>query len=154
MTDVPFGRGGSPLQNLIVRQVRETKVTALQCVEELDAGAVYLKVPFTLEGSAQEIFERLSVVIEQMIVRIVQERPQPVPQIGEVTTFKRRRPEQSDLAECHTITELYDHIRMLDAEGYPHAFLKTPLFTIEFTRAVLQDGTVTAQAVFKPTGEV
>jgi methionyl-tRNA formyltransferase len=41
MTDVPFGRGGSPLQNLISRGIYETKLSALRCVEEMDAGPVY-----------------------------------------------------------------------------------------------------------------
>ena len=38
MTDVPFGRGGSPLQNLIARGHAETKLSALRMVSELDAG--------------------------------------------------------------------------------------------------------------------
>src|SRR5262245_52018328 len=42
MTDVPFGRGGSPLQNLIVRGITKTRLTALRCVEEMDAGPVYI----------------------------------------------------------------------------------------------------------------
>src|ERR1700733_9644610 len=40
-TDVPFGRGGSPLQNLIARGHRETKLSALRMVAEVDAGPVY-----------------------------------------------------------------------------------------------------------------
>src|SRR5262249_17488018 len=43
MTDVPYGRGGSPLQNLIVRGHKATMISALACAEEIDAGAVYLK---------------------------------------------------------------------------------------------------------------
>ena len=43
MTDVPYGRGGSPLQKLIARGHRETKLTALRMVGELDAGPVYYK---------------------------------------------------------------------------------------------------------------
>ena len=35
----------------------------------------------------------------------------------------------------------YDHIRMLDAEGYPYAFLETPTLRFEFTDAQLcEDG--------------
>lgn len=30
MTDLPFGRGGSPLQNLVVRGINETQLTALR----------------------------------------------------------------------------------------------------------------------------
>ena len=60
MTDVPFGRGGSPLQNLIVRGYRRTKLTALRMVEAFDAGPVYLKADLSLAGSAEEIYLRAS----------------------------------------------------------------------------------------------
>lgn len=50
MTDLPFGRGGSPLQNLIARGIYETKITALRCVEELDAGPVVADVRISLAG--------------------------------------------------------------------------------------------------------
>lgn len=43
MTDLPYGRGGSPLQNLIVREHEVTKISALKVVQELDAGPIYLK---------------------------------------------------------------------------------------------------------------
>ena len=43
MTDLPYGRGGSPLQNLIINGHKETMMSALRCVQELDAGPIYLK---------------------------------------------------------------------------------------------------------------
>ena len=43
MTDLPYGRGGSPLQNLIIRGHKTTKITALKMIQELDTGDVYLK---------------------------------------------------------------------------------------------------------------
>ena len=43
MTDLPFGRGGSPLQNLIERGIKQTKISAIKCVKELDGGDIYLK---------------------------------------------------------------------------------------------------------------
>ena len=42
MTDLPFGRGGSPLQNLIVRGYKETMLSAIKCVGEVDAGPIYI----------------------------------------------------------------------------------------------------------------
>ena len=42
MSDLPRGRGGSPLQNLILRGAKETKITAFRCTEKLDMGPVYL----------------------------------------------------------------------------------------------------------------
>jgi len=80
MTDVPFGRGGSPLQNLIVRGIRDTKLTALRCVAEMDAGAVYMKRPLSLEGTAEEILRRASVLTGEMIKAILHSPPVPTPQ--------------------------------------------------------------------------
>ena len=144
MTDVPFGRGGSPLQNLISRGIYETKISALRCVKELDAGPVYLKRPLSLYGSAVEIYLRASEIIEEMICQIIQEQPVPVEQKGEITCFSRRKPEQSDIAELTSLKQVFDYIRMLDANGYPRAFLETEHFRFEFERAALKGGQVIA----------
>ena len=58
MTDLPFGRGGSPLQNLIVRGIKTTKISAIKVVDGLDAGPIYLKENLELYGTAQEIYDQ------------------------------------------------------------------------------------------------
>jgi methionyl-tRNA formyltransferase len=151
MTDVPFGRGGSPLQNLIARGHRETRLTALRMVHEFDAGPVYLKEPLTLEGSAEEIYLRATALAVRMVQRMVREQPVPAAQQGEVVTFKRRKPEESAIAAPESLTALYDFIRMLDADGYPHAFLDHSGFRFEFTRAALYDGRIVADVKITAT---
>ncbi len=135
MTDLPYGRGGSPLQNLIVKGHNDTMISAIKCVNEIDAGPVYLKKPLSLYGSAEEIFVRANQVIEKMIIEILQTNPQPVVQKGKVTRFKRRNPEDGDISGTQSISEIYDYIRMLDAEGYPPAFLRFGNYKLEFSRA-------------------
>ena len=148
MTDVPYGRGGSPLQNLVLRGHSETTLTALRMTEELDAGPVYMKKPLSLAGSAQEIYERASSLAFDMIREIVEKEPVPVPQAGEVTSFPRRTPEESELPRKGSPKELYDFIRMLDADTYPHAFLAWGDAFLQFTEAELRDGTLTAKVTF------
>ncbi len=135
MTDLPYGRGGSPLQNLISRKVYETQVTALRCIEELDAGPVYLKKPLSLFGAAEEIYLRAGELVEDMIVEMMSKHPEPAPQIGEATVFARRKPSEGNLATAESLSEVFDLIRMLDADGYPNAFLNIGPFKLEFTRA-------------------
>jgi methionyl-tRNA formyltransferase len=145
MTDVPYGRGGSPLQNLIVRGHRTTKLTALRMTNEFDAGPVYLKRDLSLEGSsAEEIYIRASYLSAKMMRVIVEDNIEPVPQIGEPTNFKRRKPHQSEIPELDSLQELHDFIRMLDADGYPKAFIDYNGFRYQFNRAVLYDGRVVA----------
>lgn len=145
MTDLPFGRGGSPLQNLIARKVYDTKVSALRVVAELDAGPVYLKRPLSLHGNAEEIYLRASESIEEMIAEIIDTSPTPVPQSGEATVFKRRTPKDGDIMAGKSLREVYDIIRMLDATGYPPAFLETDQLKLEFSRAALKSGCVVAE---------
>ena len=135
MTDLPFGRGGSPLKNLIFRVYKETKLSSLRCVSELDAGPVYLKEPLSLLGSAEEIYMRANRLVEKMILQIIRERPEPQIQQGTITTFKRRNPEQGDWSVAVSLDEVFDKIRMLDAEGYPPAFVRVGPYKLEFTRA-------------------
>jgi methionyl-tRNA formyltransferase len=145
MTDVPYGRGGSPLQNLIVHGHTKTRVSALRMVAELDAGPVYLKRPLDLSGRAQEIFERLSALVFDMIEEIVGNNPEPVPQTDEPVVFNRRTPAQSVLPAEGDLKKVYDHIRMLDAETYPRAFLENGDYRLEFSHARLcEDGALWA----------
>ena len=153
MTDLPFGRGGSPLQNLITRGIYETKITALRCSEELDAGDIYLKKPLSLYGSAEEIFVRASEIIKGMIAEIIENQYTPIPQEGEPEIFKRRKPQQSDLQSSTSLQEIFDHIRMLDAEGYPHAFIQVGSLRFDFTRASLKTDSVLADVKITIIGE-
>lgn len=140
MTDLPYGRGGSPLQNLILRGHRETQMSALRCVAELDAGPIYFKRPLSLEGAASEIFQRGAELIESMIETLVREQPEPQAQQGEVTAFRRRTLAESDLASASlgNLNDFFDFIRMLDAEGYPRAFLELHGHKLELSRVQLE----------------
>jgi methionyl-tRNA formyltransferase len=144
MTDLPFGRGGSPLQNLIARGIYETKISAIKCVDELDAGPVYMKVPFYLYGNAEEIYMRAADTICNMIECIINTNPIPIPQTGEIVYFKRRKPSEGNLIHITDIRKAFDYIRMLDADGYPKAFIETEFLRFEFERAVLRSDHVHA----------
>ncbi len=150
MTDVPYGRGGSPLQNLILRGHRQTRLTALRMTDEMDAGPVYLKRRLDLRGSAQDILVRASELAATMIKTMITRQPTPRAQRGRVTVFHRRRPADSALPENAPAGELYDFIRMLDAEGYPPAFLERGDVRLEFTQARLHRGQLTASVRIVP----
>lgn len=149
MTDLPYGRGGSPLQNLIARGIKETKICALRCVAELDAGPVYLRRSLSLQGSAQDIYIAANAIIEDMIVEIIQHRPQANPQTGSPTMFPRRTPQEGSIAQLRKLEETYDYIRMLDAAGYPPAFLETDALRLEFSRARISGDRIVADVTIR-----
>ncbi|MGM0826324.1 MAG: methionyl-tRNA formyltransferase [Pseudomonadota bacterium] len=151
MTDVPYGRGGSPLQNLIERGHTNTKLSALRMVEEMDAGPVYTKRHLSLDGTAHDIYLRVGELSFEVIQWMIENEPHASPQVGEPVYFKRRKPEQSRLPLDVDTVALYDHIRMLDAPTYPLAFLQHGDFTIEFSQAAIDGDELTATVRIRKT---
>jgi methionyl-tRNA formyltransferase len=151
MTDVPYGRGGSPLQNLIKAGHEHTKLSALRMVHEMDAGPVYVKEPLSLDGRAKDIYERAGQLSYEIIRWMIEAEPTPEAQEGHIVTFKRRVPRQSELPKGVSLEALYDHIRMLDAPTYPHAFIERDGYRYEFTEATLRDDELQATVVIRPT---
>ena len=151
MTDLPFGRGGSPLQNLIERGIYQTKISALKVEEEMDAGPIYGKKNLDISsGSANDIFKRAAnIIFKEMIPSIIKNEPVPVPQSGQPVIFQRRTEQQSDLAGIANSAKAYDYIRMLDGEGYPPAFIKLGELKYEFTEAEKNGSEVRAKVVIK-----
>ncbi len=141
---VPYGRGGSPVQNMVLHGHDSTDVTALRMVQELDAGPVYLREPTSLLGGGDEVFLRISTVISRMILAIASSEPRPIAQEGEVVKFKRRTPAESRLPSDMSLEALFDFVRILDAEGYPPAFAEVGPWRLELRRAVLRRGSIEA----------
>ena len=156
MTDLPYGRGGSPLQNLIVCGHKETKISAIKVTQKLDGGPVYMKRPLSLEGSAQEIFVRCAdIIFQEMLPVFLTEKIEPKPQEGEPVVFKRRKPEEGQITPDMELDKIYDYIRMLDAEGYPRAYMEFGDYKLEFGQAgVSADGQeLSAKVIFKKQTE-
>jgi methionyl-tRNA formyltransferase len=113
--------------------------------EELDAGPVYGKLPLNLTGSATDIFVRCAELGLDLVEWIVREEPNPEPQAGEPVVFRRREPGQSAMPRAGALEEIYDHIRMLDADSYPRAFIDHGTLRYTFSDARLVDNAVDAR---------
>jgi len=108
-----------------------------------------MKRDLSLHGSAQEIYMRASAIIEDMIVAIIKERPVPLPQEGDIVMFKRRKREDGDMESLRKLEDVHDCIRMLDANGYPRAYIETDNLVFEFSRSSLRGDHVVADVVIK-----
>lgn len=146
MTDLPYGRGGSPLQNLIIKGHKKTKISALKVVKDFDAGPVYMKTDLNLHGTCNDILKRCSnIIFKDMIPYFLTNNPVPVPQKGEVVLFERRNSKDSNIKHLDNMETIYDYIRMLDGEGYPKAFCNQDKLVFEFSDARIRDGEITAK---------
>ena len=79
-----------------------------------------------------------------MIETIITDNPIPRIQTGKSMYFSRRKPNQSEIINNDSLQSLFNHIRMLDAEGYPKAFLERDSFRYEITRPALKTNEILA----------
>jgi len=139
---LPSDRGGSPIQNQILNGVSESMVNAITMEDSVDSGDIYISLPITLQGSLLDIWMSISKITYQLIKRCVLENPTPSPQIGTPSTYKRIRNNEINLDTKKGLCYTYDQIRMVDAEGYPNAYLIINGFKFEFTSANLNNNSI------------
>ena len=133
-SNLPFGRGGSPIQNLIKRKIYSTYVCAIKMTNVLDGGPIYCKKKIKLTGSLDKIFMELSKKIMQMMLFILKNNPKPKIQKGKELYFKRLKPKDSKINTKEKLIDIYDKIRMLDHKEYPNAFLKSGKYAFFFEK--------------------
>jgi len=134
-SNLPKGRGGSPIQNQIMLNIKKTKISAFKVSESFDAGPICLQDNLSLNGSAHDIFKRIENKSIKMIKKIIKTKHLIFKkQKGKPSYFKRRKPSNSKLNvnKTKTIKKLYDFLRMLDAPDYPKAFVKLNKFILTF----------------------
>ena len=71
---LPYGRGGSPIQNLIKRNYKKTPICALKMSNKIDAGPIFLKKNISLNGNLDQIFERISSTIIKMVEILIKKK--------------------------------------------------------------------------------
>ena len=126
-SNLPKGRGGSPIQNQIMLNIKKTKISAFKVSERLDSGPICIQGDLSLQGNALDILSKMEAKSVQMIKKIIKTKNLKFKkQKGKPSFFKRRKPSESKINayKTKTINELYDFLRMLDAPGYPKAFIK------------------------------
>lgn len=138
-SSLPKFRGGSPIQNQIIRGIKKSKTTAFLMTEKLDNGDILLQKDLSLDGSIDDIFSRMKKNDYEMIIDIINGKYKMKKQRGKPSLYKRRTPEESELKHLNfSKTYLYNFIRML-GDPYPNAFIKIGKHKIVF-KAAKYDG--------------
>ena len=137
-SDLPKFRGGSPIQNQIIRGIKRTKTTAFFMNNKIDSGNILLKKSLSLHGTLDEIFQRMIKNDYEMIIKIIKGNYKIQKQKGHPTYYKRRKPEQSELSLNKSKEYIYNFIRML-SDPYPNAFTKIGEHKIIFKSAKLEN---------------
>jgi methionyl-tRNA formyltransferase len=90
----------------------------------------------------------------ELAFKIATTNPEPKEQVGEVTIFERRKPSDSEVIKELDLEQLYDFIRMLDADTYPKAFMNFKGYRFEFDKAKLDStGKLEARVIITGNNE-
>lgn len=128
-SNLPKGRGWSPMTWQILEGRNRIPVTLLEAVDAVDAGPIYLQdwIDFKGHELIDELRDAQADVTINLCRRFVLEYPtivyQSREQTGIASFYPRRRPEHSRLNPEKTILEQFNLLRVVDNERYP-AFFK------------------------------
>lgn len=127
-SDLPRGRGWSPMTWQILEGASRIPVTLLEASEKVDAGAVYAQEWVEFEG--HELVQELRAAIGRSAISLcalfVDEFPAIIgrarAQSGDATVYRRRMPADSRLDAERSLASQFDLLRVVDAERYPGFF--------------------------------
>jgi len=151
-SDLPKFKGGSPIQNQILSKIYKTKLSAFQINKKIDGGDICMKSNISLYGKAENIYKNIEKKALEMILKISKKKKISFKkQKGRSSFYYRRKPYQSDLSYVinKKLDEIYDFIRMLDANNYPKAYYILGNKKIELSDVSLNDQFVKGKFLIK-----
>ena len=124
---LPKYAGGSPIQNQIIRNVRQSAVTLFRMNEKIDRGNIISQKKISLSGNLNDIFKRIisagTLLSLKLFKSNYKEKKMKVTKV-----YLRRKPSESEITfkeiKSKSANYLYNKIRMLQ-DPYPNAYIRT-----------------------------
>ena len=127
-SDLPSGKGWSPLTWQILQGKSDVPVVLFEAVEKVDAGRIYYRGDLLFNGDEllSEMRKSQGNITIELCRRAVNEfndlNQIGLEQSGEETYFPKRRPPDSRLNSDKTLREQFDLLRVVDNDRYPAFF--------------------------------
>jgi methionyl-tRNA formyltransferase len=123
---LPKYRGGSPIQNQIIRGVKDSAVTLFYMDEKIDHGPIINQKDISLRGHLDDIFKNIISAGVELTNEILDGKLSATPQNHTLATyFKRRKPEESEISygflRDNPGEVIFDFMRALE-DPYPNPF--------------------------------
>lgn len=125
-SDLPKGRGWSPLTWQVLEGKDEIPVTLFEAVEQVDAGIIYAQEILRLNGT--ELLPEMKHMQGEATIKLILDFVEKYPnnsgrmQEGEATFYKKRTPIDSKLDTRKTLEDQFNLLRVCDNEQYPAYF--------------------------------
>jgi methionyl-tRNA formyltransferase len=125
-SDLPKGRGFSPLSWQISEDSREIAFTLFEAGDEVDSGDYYMKRKMELDGT--ELFHewrsKCAAFVADMALEFLDNTDShpPSPQSGEATFYPKRGEADDEVLPEHSLEMMFDKLRACDPDRYPAWF--------------------------------
>lgn len=125
-SNLPHGRGWSPLVWQILEGRNEIPVTLLEAGDTLDSGDIWHQVWLRFDG--HELVDEMHVALFAAELELMDyalahlDSIRPTPQSGTPTHYRRRTPEDSRLDMNRSLAEQFNLLRVADPLRYPAFF--------------------------------
>lgn len=126
-SNLPEGRGWSPLVWQILEGRRQIAVTLLEAADPVDSGPIWAQRWLELEGHElydeihARLFEAELALMDEAVERCGRIMPRPQDD-RPATWYRRRTPEDSRIDPHRSLAEQFDLLRICDPERYPAFF--------------------------------
>jgi methionyl-tRNA formyltransferase len=127
-SDLPAGKGWSPLTWQILEGKNQVSTTLFEAADQVDSGAIYAQRRIVFEGHelVNELRQGQASATQDLCRWFVDNYPESISaardQQGEESFYARRRPEDSELDPNKTIAEQFNLLRVVDNDRYPAFF--------------------------------
>ena len=123
-SDLPKGKGFSPLTWQIIEGKDQIPITLFEANEKIDSGEIYFKDFIKLEGHEliDEIRKKQAAATFNLIEKYLRKEPKGIVQKGNESFYERRDKKDSELDINKTLIENFNLLRVVDNERYPSFF--------------------------------
>jgi methionyl-tRNA formyltransferase len=127
-SELPKGKGMSPLTWQILEGKNRIPLTLFEAVEAIDAGPVYIRACLDFQGN--ELLHEMQIAVGEKILEMCESFLNDWPdiltkgaiQIGEPSFYKKRTAEDSRLDPNLSLAEQFNLLRVVDNDRYPAFF--------------------------------
>jgi methionyl-tRNA formyltransferase len=127
-SDLPEGRGWSPLTWQILQGKNEIPTVLFEALEKVDSGEIYSKQTLKFEGHELlgEMRDAQGNLIVSMVKSFVEGYPKSlgngIDQSGKGSYYPRRRPVDSKVDPDSSLRQIFLQLRVADNDSYPVFF--------------------------------
>ena len=125
-SDLPKGKGFSPLMWQVLENKKKIKVSMIKAVKKVDSGPIIFKKQIKLNGT--ELYDELRLKLSKVIVYLMKKLLIVYPNLklksqkGNSTFYKKRQPKDSNLNINKSLKSQFNLLRTCDNRNWPAFF--------------------------------